>query len=499
MFFLFGGVVLALLIEMTLRIFRSYLNLWRDTQYEYALGEQSFEKLVSTPLHEYVKMGAGARLQQMGVLDHLKGFYNQQLLTTLFDLPFMGIFLGVVFYLGGLLVLVPIVVAVVLVGCTLIFFELFGRIIREKFEQEGRENNFVIEVINNIHTVKSMGMESLLIRRYERLQTTGIMANYRATIESADLTTIKLVSSQLVVVLIVTVGSLYVIHGAMTLGGLAACSLLAARIIQPMNKGLGALNRWQTINIVRQQLDSLLNLSNDSVPGTLSLDEIRGEITLQDVCFRYSDQEPWILNHVNLHIPAGTVIGIIGEEQGGKTTLLNVLAALALPTAGKYFIDKQEVGQFPLIELRRHIAYLSQSGELLYGSIMDNLSAFNEDLVPTAQRLAKELGLTEVIAKLPHGFDTVVGDRAIDSLSRGVIRRIVIARALANKPKIILFDETNLNLDVPSDARLHDLLISLSKIATIVIVSHRPLMLKLASVVYELREGQLTQVQYGKT
>lgn len=494
LFLLFAGVVIALLLEMVLRISRSYLNLWRDTKYEYELSEKSFGKLIDTPLHEYVKMGAGARLQQLNILDQLKGFYNQQLLTTLFDFPFVTIFLFVVAYLGGLLVLIPLLMMAALVYCTFIFFQYSEKILKDKFEQEARENNFVIEAISNIHTVKSMGMESLLLRRYERLQTSGIAVNYRAAVEASDLMTIKMVASQLVVALIVAFGGLYVIHGNMTLGGLAACSLLAGRIIQPMNKGLGALSRWQTVNIVREQLDAVMSLPNDK-KSSEAPSEIKGEITLRDVCFQYPDQEKNILDHINLTIPAGTVIGITGKEQGGKTTLLNILGAIILPASGEYLIDGHDVTEYSLPDLRHQIAYLSQSGELLRGTIMDNLSAFDENLAPTAHRLAKLLGLDEVIAKLPKGFDTVVGDRAIDSLSRGVIRRMVIARALARKPKIVLFDETNMNLDMPSDMRLRDVLVTLSKIATMVIISHRPVMLKLASVIYELREGKLALSQ----
>ena len=498
MFLLFSGVFIALILEMILRMLRSYTNLWSDARYEYELSRDAFGRLIHISLHEYEQMGAGERLHQMSVLDQMKGFYNNQLLTTIYDIPFIAIFLFFIAYLGSFLVLVPLIMIVGLVYCTSLFFEAWNKILKKKFTQEAHENNLIIETVNNIHTVKSMGMESLLMRRYERLQTTGIESNYAANVQSSDLVTIKLIANQLVMVLTIAIGSLYVINGTMTLGGLAACALLVGRIIQPLNRGLGVLNRWQTVNIVREQLNSIWGLRNQKRLVLPSFGEIKGELELKNVCFRYQNDSKWILNHINLAIPLKTIISIVGAEQSGKTTLLNILATILEPTSGQYLIDGRDVSEYQLKDLRHQIAYLSQGGDLFRGTIMENLSAFDENNVPTAHRISQLLGLSEMIAKLPNGYDTVVGDRAVESLSVGMIRAIVIARALVRKPKVVLFDETNMNLDMQSDIRLRNVLLSLSKIATIVIVSHRPSIVKLASVHYELKDGKLIQVIYGK-
>jgi len=495
MFLLFAGVIVILLIEMFLRILRASVNIWSDTKYEYQLGKDAFDKLINIPLHEYQKMGAGLRLQQINLLDQIKGFYNYQLLTTLFDVPFVVIFLLVVAYIGGLLVLAPLFVMACLVYCTYFYYDSTKKNLHKKFNHDARENNFLMEVIENIHTVKSMGMENLLLRRYEKLQTSGIQVNYDSTIESTDLATIKLVASQLVVALIVVFGAIYVIHGEMTLGGLTACSLLAGRIIQPMNKGLGVLSRWHTINIVQEALEELMRAPTDEKTTTAVFGEMTGDIALKEICFRHSADEKWILNNLNLTISAHQIIGITGKEQTGKTTLLNILALMLQPTLGQYFIDGRDVSQYRPEDLRHKIAYLHQSGELFRGTIMDNLSAFEESLIPIARRLADLLGLNETISRLPNGFDTLVGDRASDSFSRGMIRNIVIIRTLVHEPRIVLFDETNMNLDPISDLRLRNLMSLLAKISTVIIVSHRSSMLSLAAIVYELKEGRLVQVQ----
>lgn len=497
MFLLFSGVVIALIIELLLKMSRSYINLWSDTKYEHQLGKRAFGHLVNTSLVEYEKTGAGGRLQQINALSQMKGFYNNQLLTAVFDVPFVWVFLLVIGYLGGWLVLVPLVCMVGLALCSSLLLKHWEAVMIKKFAHEDRENNFIIEVLNNVHTAKSMSMETLLMRRYERLQTSGVGINYLTSVQSGDLITLKMIFSQGVIVALVGLGSIYVLNGAMTIGGLAACTLLAGRIMQPMNRALTAFNRWQMINVARSELEAILKLPVKNSNKLLEFGQVKGDIALENVSFRYEDGEQWILKDINLAIPAGEVIGITGRGQAGKTTLMNLLAGMLVPTQGRYLIDNHDVSKYKLSSLRDQIAYLSQRGELFRGTIMDNLSAFDETLVPIAHRFARALGLDKIIAKLPNGFDTKVSDRAVESLPRGMIQRLLIVRALVKKPKVILFDEANMNLDLVSDDLLMEVLKSLKEIATLVIVSHRPSTLKLASKLYELKDGSLKQVKHG--
>ncbi|HLB57140.1 MAG TPA: ABC transporter transmembrane domain-containing protein [Coxiellaceae bacterium] len=498
LFFLSVCVIVALVLELIMRISRSYVNLWSDTRYEYELSKTAFTKLMNAPLPVYEAEGAGTRLKQLGILDQLKGFYNNQLLSSVFDIPFVIIFLALIAYLGGWLFLVPLIVLGALSYASFRFIAYWEHTLNEKITHESRESNFVIDVLSNIHTVKSLGMESLMIRRYERLQKTGSEVNYAASVEAGDLNTLKMFASQIVVILIVIFGGIYVIKGKMAIGGLAACTLLVSRIMQPMTRALSAFNRWKMVNVVRQQLDAVLQMPVEEKSTFSDLGQLKGEITFKNMSFRYEDDSPWIFHDVNLTIPAGAIIGVTGHGQSGKTTLLSILATIYTPTSGYYLIDGVDVTKNRTHELRQQIAYLSQQGKLFRGTIMDNLSAFDEKQIPAARRLAELLGLGQVISKLPNGYDTMVGDRAVDSLPRGIVVRMIIVRALAHRPKIILFDEANMNLDAQSDERLMALLMSFKGHATVIIVSHRPSTIAHAEIVYAIENSQLVRVENAK-
>src|SRR3990167_5378551 len=211
-------------------------------------------------------------------------------------------------------------------------------------------------------------MESLMIRRYERLQKTGSEVNYAASVEAGDLNTLKMFASQIVVILIVIFGGIYVIKGKMAIGGLAACTLLVSRITQPMTRALSAFNRWKMVNVVRQQLDVVLQLPVKDETEFSSFGELKGEITLKNMSFRYDENTPWIFHDVNITVPAGKVIGIIGSEQSGRTTLLSILATILTPTSGQYLLDGLDVEQHKGSDLRKQIAYLSQQGKLFRGT-----------------------------------------------------------------------------------------------------------------------------------
>lgn len=488
------GVIFALLIESTLRIARTYVDLWSDTKYEYQLGRTAFDKIINAPLYVFEATDVGTRLKQFSVLDQIRGFYNTQLLIAIYDIPFLIIFFLVIFYIGGFLCFIPFLVALGVAYLSLRFIKRWKHLLEEKITHESKESDFIINVLTGIHTVKSLGMENLMIRRYERLQDTGIPITYQSNVQSEELSILKNISNQLVTILMTTAGSVYVINGAMGIGGLAACILLVGRIMQPLNRILTAYNRWSMLSIVRTQLDSILQLPVEDKSKVSGFTELKGEIDFKNLSFYFGDKSTyWILHNITLNIPPRTMVAIVGQKQSDKTALLNILATIVKPTTGEYLLDGNDVDQYQTYELREQIAYLGKSGKLFCGTMMENLSAFHEEYIPTAHRFAEMLGLNKIISKLPAGFDTMVGDKAVEALPGGVINLIFIVRALVSKPKIVLFDEANINLDTFFTKKIIELLTALREIATIIILSNTPGTIALADVVYCLKEGQLIQ------
>ncbi|OGT43285.1 MAG: hypothetical protein A3F13_07635 [Gammaproteobacteria bacterium RIFCSPHIGHO2_12_FULL_40_19] len=497
--FLSIGIIAALLIEIMLRIARSNINLWADTKYEYKLSKIAFDNLMNAPLYVYEETDAGTRIKQFGVLEQLRGFYNNQLYIAVCDIPFLLIFFIVIAYIGGILFMVPLIMCIVMGYFSFWYIKRWRNFLEDKLTHDARESDFIINVLSNIHTVKALGMEELLMRRYERLQQNGMIDNYHSCVQTGDLQTLKNFFNTITIILTATVGSLLVVQGAMAAGGLAACILLVGRVMQPLNNILSAFNRWSMLNIIREQLDSVLRMPVDKKERVSGFDELQGEIALRNVSFYFEDRgSPWILNDITLTIAPRMVVSIIGHDQTAKTALLNILATITKPTAGEYLLDGKNVDFFQTYEIREKIAYLTKTGKLFHGSMMENLSAFQDELIPTARRFADALGLNKIIAKLPGGYNTMVGDKAVECLPGGVINLILIIRALVTKPKIILLDEANMSLDTHSTQKMIELLNTLKEVSTIIILSCSADTLALSDAIYDLKNGKLCQEPYVK-
>lgn len=496
--FLTIGVVLTFAIEALFRIIRAYINLWADTKYEFALEKMAFSKVMNAPMYVTENTDVGMRLKQFTILEQLKGFYNTQLLTSLYEIPFLFIFLFAIAYLAGWLFLIPLAVTFLTGYITWRFTQNWKTLLEKKITFEARESDFIINVLTGIHTAKSIGMEELLIRRHERLQESGMDINYHTSVHDGDLHTIKSISSQAITVLIVTFGAIMVINGGMAIGGLAACTLLAGRIMRPFDHVLSTLSRLTMIDLLREKLDLIFQLPASDEFKKVESTIAKGEITLQDIGFHYGDSTYDILKAVDLSIPAQQLVGITGENQSEKTALLNILATIAKPTSGVYLIDGKNVDEYQTSALHKKIAYLNRVGKLFRGTIMDNLSAFNEEYVPNARRLVDRLGLNSILSKLPSGYDTFVGEKAVEALPGGVMNMIFIVRALVSKPKIVLFDETNINLDTQSSQNMINLLVQLKEFSTVIVLASKQSTIDLMDVLYTFQDKKLIRVENGK-
>jgi len=314
--------------------------------------------------------------------------------------------------------------------------------------------------------------------------------------------------SQVMMVVVAAAGSTMVIAGSLSIGSLAACTLLAGRIGSPLMRLLGIWTQYQSVSIANRQLTELLNIPQERIgiplktglvteeqePPPETVPTLSGAIEFQNVTFRYTGQERPVLRNISLAIEAGSTVGITGQNTSGKSTLLHLMAGLLHPETGRILMDGQDVGSYTPHALRSQICYLPQHPVLFEGTILENLTTFRtEERLDRAFAMAQALGLSDSIARLPDGFDTKIGNGVSDGLPVGLRQRIGVARALTavSKPKFILFDEANALLDRSSDDLLIRMLRQHKGLATIVIISHRPALLALADRLLEIEEGEI--------
>ena len=487
------GVVTALMLELVLRLARANVSSWIGARFEHLSGCAAMQRLLYSNMAAFERQGAGAQMERLAALGQLKEFYAGQAVLTVFDLPFAVLFLSIIAYLAGELVIVPVILIVLFAITAQIYGMKLRRGLKDRQIADERRFNFIIEVLGGIHTVKSMAMETQMLRRYERLQEGCADAAHRVTKDSGSSMSIGSFFSQMTLFLVVGFGAVFVINGELTIGGLAACTLLSGRAMQPLQRAVGIWARFQSVALARERVREIFSLPVDQKDGLPALADFRGEVELQSVSFSYGGEGgPTVLNDISLKVEAGEAIGITGGNASGKTTLLYTMMGALQPTEGRVLLDGLDAQDIDLRKLSTEIAYLPQEGVLFNGTILENITMFNEEKTDEAMEISTLLGLDAVVAHMPMGFDSKVGDGATDALPRGIKQRVAIARALLPRPKVVLMDEANMAMDSSGDAILRDVLARLRGHRTLIMVTHRPSMLNLCNRIYNLDHGVLT-------
>lgn len=489
---LFFGMLVVLVLDALLRLARTYISGWHGMLYEYENGCRAVSSVLTADHNIVEREPAGVLLDHFAALDELRSFYSSQALLILVDLPFAMLFLGIMAAISGTLVLVPLCLIAAFTLLAVIFGRSLKEAIRDRSERDGRRHSFVIELLEGLHVIKAGAMEELMLRRYERLLAGTAAATRDVAYKSALSQGAGAMFSQFAVFGVVAIGSTFVIAGELTIGALAACTMMAGRSVQPLLRALGIWAQFQSISVARRRLDRIYALPPERAHACPDLPPGPGAIDVRNLVFRFQDDLPTLFNGLNLSVAAGETIAITGRNGSGKSTLLRLLHGGIGPSAGEILIDGNDVMQFDAHSVRRRSSYLPQNAVLFQGTVLENLTMFRDGReIDHALDLAAKLGVDRFMARLPQGYETEIGDSSGESLPGGVKQRIAIARALVGDAPIVLFDECNSSLDRESDDLLIELLKSMQGRHTIVLVSYRPSILRLASRIYEIHEGTL--------
>ncbi|WP_045223208.1 peptidase domain-containing ABC transporter [Desulfonatronum thioautotrophicum] len=487
-------VVLALFLEEILRLLNSRITSWLGARFEHDQTSSALAHMLRVPLRLLRQEEPGVHVSRLLSTNQVAEFYSGQALLVLFDLPFIALFLGLIWFIGGPLALVPVVLLLVFTLIALVIGRRMRAQTHRRAVQDDRRHNFLNETLRGFLSVKLLGLERLMRRRYERLQERSVENGAELASSSAMASSMGQIFTRIMIVAVISAGAFSVISGAMTPGALAACMMLSVRSLQPLRRGLSVWLRYQSFTEAHQRLDALWTLPTDTASTDKPLPPVRSSIVLKDVGLaRDHKKTSYLLRNVQLRIPAGSCIAITGESGSGKSSLLALLNGLYRPDEGQVFVDEQPLDVFAPDSIPREIALLPQHGSLFAGTLMENMTLFDAERNEDALRLAERLGLDAMVAGMRLGYDTPVGDGVNQPLPSGVVQRVCLVRALLDNPSVVLFDEANINLDPEGDRHLREYLQEEKGRRTIVMITHRPSLLSLADQVLALHDGKLTE------
>jgi ATP-binding cassette subfamily B protein len=485
-----AGIVIALLFESTFGFMRRMLTLWGTNKIDIRLTRRTFAQLLSLPIDYFETTSAGVVVRHMQQMEKIRNFLTGRMFSTALDLTALFILLPILFSYSIKLAMIVLLFTLIISAIVAILVPTFQRRLNDLYTAEGERQALMVETIHGMRTVKALAIEPMQRRAWDQRSANALNQHFRVGQISIAGNAITDFLGKLLPVVIVVIGAQDVFDQTLSVGALIAFQMLSGRVSSPLIALVGLVNEYQETALSVRMLGEVMNRAPEGRSGGLR-PELRGNITFDNVVFRYPGAQNNALDRATFEIKEGSVIGIVGRSGSGKTTITKVIHGLYKIQEGIVRFDGYDAREIDLSHLRRQVGVVLQENFLFHGTVRENIAATMpeasfEDIVEAA----RAAGADEFIERMPQGYDTMLEENA-SNLSGGQKQRLSIARALLAKPRILVLDEAASALDPESEAIFIN---NLSRIAvgrTVIMVSHRLSTLVNADSILVMQRGQL--------
>jgi subfamily B ATP-binding cassette protein HlyB/CyaB len=489
------GLVAVSSFETILTALRTYVFSHTTNRIDVELGARLFKHLMSLPLGYFGARRVGDSVARVRELENIRQFLTSSALTLAIDLLFTFVFIAVMACYSLWLTVIVVASLPIYFAISASVTPLFRVRLQEKFRRGAENQALLVETVTGIETLKSMAAENQMQRRWEEQLAGYVSASFSVTnLGNYASQSIQMVSK------LVTAGVLFwgahsVMDGSMTVGELVAFNMFAGRVAQPV---LRLAQMWQDFHQARLSIDRLGDILNTkpeqaSAASRTTLPGVKGDIRFERLTFRYQVDGPEILKNIDLHIPAGQVVGIVGSSGSGKSTLAKLVQRLYVAESGRVLVDGTDISMVDPVWLRRQIGIVQQESILFNRSVRDNIALVDPGMpIERVMACAKRSGAHEFIAKMPEGYDSMIGERG-GGLSGGQRQRIAIARALAADPRILIFDEATSALDYESEHAIQAQMREICLNRTVIIIAHRLSTVRTCDRIIAIENGQVVE------
>lgn len=454
---------------------RQFMVLHTGSRIDAVLGEKVMRHLLHLPLPYFENRPTGTLVARLHGVEQLRDFISGAAVSLVLDLPFLLIFLAVMFAYSWQLTLIAVGIMALIVAASLFMVPVFRARLDKQFLLGARNQAFLTEYLAGMATVKSLQLEPDVGKRYGTYLAQYLAAGFATKQVGNTYNVVANGLEQVMTLAILIVGAWLVMQNTgLTVGMLVAFQMFASRMSQPLLRLVGLWQEFQQASISVKRLGDILDMPQE--PFTLTPQRSAGgigQMTIKDISFRYSEQHPWLYRNLSLSIPTGKLTVLMGPSGCGKSTLAKLMQGFYWPQEGQITLDGRDIRQLAANELRATFGVVPQETVLFSGTVYDNLAmahphATFEDVIAACQ--AAEIH--EVIEKLPQGYQTEIGERGT-GLSGGQRQRIAIARALLKRPKVLIFDEAISNLDQQTAEHFAQTVNRLKGKVTMIFITHQ--------------------------
>jgi ATP-binding cassette subfamily C protein LapB len=485
------GILVIVLFDFLMKVLRGLYTDKASAMVDIEVSDNLFERISRN--EQLISQKTGAVAAVIKDFDSLKDFIASASFVAFVDLPFIILFLFVLYSIGGPVAAVPAVIVILVIVVGLIIQPVIRKLTYNAAQDGQSKQSVIVEVLSGMETLKTLqGIGMLRDRWVNSVDRQGI-TSAKSKFWSQLTSNFSQSGQQLSQVGIVVYGVFLIAEGSLTMGSLIACVILSGRTLAPLGQVSNLLGRFNQALTSFSNFGQLMQqpVREMERSNQVRLDSVKGSITMTNLSLTYPEQKEAVIKQLNLSIAAGEKIAIVGKIGSGKTSLLRVIAGLYDSSEGSVKIDNSDVRHMHPDDLRKHIGVVMQIPLLFSGTLKDNLlmgnpEASDEEIV----KAAKIANVDEIASNLPNGYDTVLSEGGRE-LSGGQRQAICIARAFVGDPTIIIMDEPSSAMDSGSEQQLLNDLKGVLADKTLILITHRGTLLSLVDRVIVFDSGRI--------
>jgi subfamily B ATP-binding cassette protein HlyB/CyaB len=483
-------------VEAVLSSLRTYLFVDTTNRIDLSLGTEVINHLLRLPLSYFERRPVGELAIRVNEMENIRQFLTGTALTVVLDAVFSVVYLLVMVFYSPVLTLVALATVPLFALLTLFVSPLIRQQARTKAERNAATHSYLVEVLAGVQTMKAQNLELRSRWQWQERYARYVSAGFKSVITSTTAGAVSSFLEKLSSLLVLWVGAYLVLQGTLTLGQLVAFRILANYVTNPLLRLIQLWQSFQETALSLERLGDIIDANQEAdAPDShhILMPSIQGAVKYSNVAFSFGQGGNLQLCNINLDIPAGTFVGIVGQSGSGKSTLTKLLPRLYELKSGQISIDNYDISKVELYSLRRQIGMVLQDTLLFDGTIRENIALSNPDADDEQIIAAAQTAFAhDFIMALPNGYNTRVGERG-SALSGGQRQRIAIARTILQNPQLLILDEATSALDYNAERQVCLNLAETMRGRTFFFITHRLNTIRNADVILMMDQGAIVE------
>ena len=489
---LFIGASVIIVLRYILELLKTYFLDYAGQRIEKKTSESVFDKIMRYDLLRAPKSN-GSVASLVKDFETFQQFFTSVTILLLIDIPFMFLFLYVIYVVGGSMVYVPLAIIPMVCFVALVVQPFLKRMAVSSVQGGEAKQTVLLETLQNIETVKSISGSEKLRTRWLNAVDEQADVNVKTKFYNQIATSFSSTALMFNQIIIVSYGVILIGSGDLSMGGLIGCMIISGRALAPVGQIAQVLGR---LNISLQgygRINEFMKVTSreEEARAYVERKELTGSISTQNLTFRYPESQTKLFDNLSFEIKEGQKVAVLGKIGSGKSSLVRILLGLYLPDDGLVMVGGTNVSQIRPEDMRANFGIVHQNVALFSGTIRDNIALGVDDYEDEfLVKVAEVSGIMDWLGKLPNGFDYEVSEGGKE-LSGGQRQTVALARALMRRPHYLLLDEPTANMDTGTEQMVLGGLKNHLTDETVVIVTHRMAPLALVDRIIVLENGRV--------